>query len=92
MKARQAGSDAQRTVDDFGLDRQGLRDARKVSIRQPLNTMRMMLAQPLPDDMKRRLAQVIVREAENPEVSYSQAKGQNLRRLWHGHFPNVSLF
>ncbi|WP_179131170.1 retron system putative HNH endonuclease [Candidatus Entotheonella palauensis] len=92
MKARETSSDAQRTVDDFGLDRPGLREARKVAIRQPLNTMRTVLAQRLPDNMKRRLAQRIVTEAEHPEVSYSQAKGQNLRRLWHEHFPNVSLF
>jgi len=40
----------------------------------------------------RQLAQGLVKRVEAPTVPYSQAMGQNLRRLWHAHFPDVSLF
>ena len=93
MKALQAESEAQRTVDDFELDRSGLRRARQVAICSQLAMMRDLIDQPrLQVVDKRRLAQRLVKRAENPQTPYSQALGQNLRRLWHQSFSDVSLF
>jgi uncharacterized protein (TIGR02646 family) len=93
MKAVQADSEAQRTVDDFELDRSGLRRARQVAIRQQLATMSDLINQRgLQVVDKRRFVQRMVERAENPKIPYSQALGQNLRRLWQEHFPHVSLF
>jgi uncharacterized protein (TIGR02646 family) len=93
MKAFQADNEAQRTVDDFELDRSGLRRARQVAIRQQLAMMRDLINETrLPIDDKRRLARRLVKRAENPQTPYSQALGQNLRRLWHQFFADVSLF
>ena len=39
MRAQDASSDAQRTVDDFGLDRSGLRRFRRIAIRLFANTL-----------------------------------------------------
>jgi hypothetical protein len=92
MMALQAGSEAQLTVDHFGLDRSGLRRARRVAIRLQLDMLRDVIESGLPMEKMRRLAQRLVRRAEDPAVPYSQALGQNLRRLWGEHFPGVSLF
>ena len=92
MKALQAASDAQRTVDDFELDRSGLRRARQKDMRLQLAMLRDLIETSLPMETKRRLAQRMVRRAEDPTVRYSQALGQNLRRFWYEYFPNVSLF
>lgn len=92
MSARQADSDAQRTVLDFGLDRSGLRRARRVAIDLQLNLMRDLLNTNLPLDSKRRFAQRLIKRAEAPTTPYSQALGQNLRRLWSDRFPDVQLF
>ena len=94
MSAQQADTDAQRTVTDFGGDRSGLRRARQVAIDQGLGQMRVLLDTDLPTCIKRqrRLARRIVKRAEAPTVPYSQALGQNLRRLWHGRFPDARLF
>jgi len=82
MKAVQAYSEAQRTVDDFELDRSGLRHARQVAIRLQLAMMRDLIDETrLQVVDKRRLAQRLVKRAENPQTPYSQALGQNLRRL-----------
>ena len=93
MKALQSESEAQRTVDDFELDRSGLRRARQVAIRLQLAMMRDLIDETrLQVVDKRRLAQRLVKRAENPQTPYSQALGQNLRRLWQQHFSDVSLF
>ena len=93
MKALQSESEAQRTVDDFELDRSGLRRARQVAIRLQLAMMRDLIAETrLQVVDKRRLAQGLIKRAENPQTPYSQALGQTLRRLWQQHFPDVSLF
>ena len=92
MTARQADSDAELTVTDFGLDRSGLRRARQKSATSLLKTMRNFLNMDFPLDMKRELAQEIVKEAEAPTTPYSQALGQNLRRLWYAQLPDVPLF
>jgi uncharacterized protein (TIGR02646 family) len=92
MMALQAGSEAQLTVDHFELDRSGLRRARRVAIRLQLDMLRDVMESGLPMDKMRRLAQRLVRRAEAPTVPYSQALGQNLRRLWSKYFPDVSLF
>jgi len=92
MSALPAASNAQRTVDDFGLDRSGLRRFRQVAIHNQLKMLRRVIGTSLPMKEKRQLAQDIVRGAEDPKMPYSQALGQNLRRVWHEHFPDVSLF
>jgi uncharacterized protein (TIGR02646 family) len=93
VKAVQADSEAQRTVDDFELDRSGLRRARQVAIRLQLAMMHDVINEArLQVADKRRLAQGLVKRAENPQTPYSQALGQNLRRLWQQHFSDVSLF
>jgi hypothetical protein len=93
MKAVQAESEAQRTVDDFELDWSGLRRARQVAIRLQLAMMRDLINETgLQVVKKRRFVQRLVERAENPKAPYSQALGQNLRRLWQQHFPDLSLF
>jgi len=92
MRAQEAESDAQRTVDDFELDRSGLRHFRQVAIQLQLKMLRRLLESSLPLEKKRQLAQEMVRAAEDPRVSYSQALGQSLRRFWQEHCPEVSLF
>ena len=92
MTAREVESNAQRTVVDFELDRSGLRRERQVVISLQLDMMRDVIKKSLPVEMTRQLAQGLVKRAEAPKVPYSQALGQNLRRLWHEHFPSVSLF
>lgn len=92
MTALQAESEAQRTVNDFELDRSGLRRARRVAIHQQLAMLRDVIEKSLPMETTRRLAQGLVRRAEESKVPYSQALSQNLRRLWHEHFPDLSLF
>jgi uncharacterized protein (TIGR02646 family) len=93
MKAMQAESEAQRTVDDVELDRSGLRRARQVAIRLQLAIMRDLINETgLHVVDKRRLAQRLVKRAENAQAPYSQALGQNLRRHWQEHFSDVSLF
>src|SRR5262249_9755789 len=92
MTAQPAESDAQHTVDDFELDRSGLRRARRVAIQYSLNMLRGVIKSSLSIEKKRQWAQRIVKGAEDPKMPYSQALGQNLRRLWYEHFPDVSLF
>lgn len=92
MAARQADSDARRTVSDFGLDRSGLRRTRRVAIDLQLAMLRDVLNADLPLDSKRGLAQGLVERAEAPTTPYSQALGQNLRRLWHAQLSDVPLF
>ncbi len=92
MSAQQADSDAELTVTDFGLDRSGLRRARQKSAAPLLKTMRTLLNMDFPLDMKRKLAQDLVKEAEAPTTPYSQALGQNLRQLWHAQLPDEPLF
>ena len=92
MSARRAGSDAERTVTDFGLDRSGLRRARRESIAALLKTMRTFLNMDIPLEMKRDLAQELIKEAEAPTRLYFQAMGQNLRKLWCVQLPDVPLF
>ena len=92
MGARQADSDAERTVNDFGLDRSGLQRARQRVISLQLDWMRDLLGERLPVERKRRLAQRLIIRAEAPTTPYSQALGQNLRRLWHAQLPDVPLF
>jgi hypothetical protein len=75
------------------LDRSGLRRARQVAIRLQLAMMRDLINETrLQVVDKRRLAQRLVKRAENPQTPYSQALGQNLRRLWQQSFSDVSLF
>jgi uncharacterized protein (TIGR02646 family) len=92
MSARQADSDAERTVADFGLERSGLRQARRTAINLQLDWLRDVLNERLPIARKRRLAQRLVKRAEAATAPYSQALGQNLRRLWHAQFPDAPLF
>ena len=92
IRAQEAESDAQCTVDDFELDRSGLRHFRQVAIQLQLQTLRRLLKTSLPLEEKRQFAQAMVREAEAPRVPYSQALGQSLRRFWQEHCPEVSLF
>jgi uncharacterized protein (TIGR02646 family) len=92
ITAAPAAIDAQRTVEDFQLDRSGLRRFRRVAIQKELKMLHGVIESSLPMEEKRQQAQSIVKEAEAPTVPYSQALGQNLRRLWYEHFPGVSLF
>src|SRR5262245_54453907 len=66
MRAQEASSDAQRTVDDFELDRSGLRDLRRVAIQLQLKTLRHVIETPLPLEEKRQIVQKMVKEAEDP--------------------------
>src|SRR6266446_4706234 len=86
IAALQAESDAQLTVNHFELDRSGLRRARRVAIEYVLNMLRDVIESGLPLEEKRRWTQHLVRRAEDPKMPYSQALGQNLRRLWREHF------
>jgi uncharacterized protein (TIGR02646 family) len=92
MRAQEAESDAQRTVDDFGLDRSGLRRFRRIALSLFLDTLHDLIKENSSIETTRQLAQGLVKRVEDPTVPYSQAMGQNLRRAWHAHFPDVSLF
>ena len=92
MRAQEADSDAQRTVDDFELDRSGLQTARRVAIRLQLAMLHDVIETGLPIETMRQLAQGLVKRAEDPRVPYSQALGQSLRRFWQEHYPALSLF
>jgi len=92
MEAQRDGSDADRTVTDFGLDQQWLRRARKVAINSEIDAVDDIInTVALSVEDKRRLVRRRLQRAEAPSTPYSVALSQNIRRTWQESFPGVPL-
>src|SRR5262249_47960550 len=78
MRAQDTSSDAQRTVDDFELDRAGLRRFRAAAISLQLGMLHDVIERMLPMEMTHLLAQGLVKRAADPKKPYSQAMVQSL--------------
>lgn len=91
MVAQQSDAEAKRTVKDFDLDREGLRQARRVAIRTQTQMMQEVIEAPLSLERKRRWARDLVRDAGAPDMPFSQALIQTLHQLWSTHFPDELL-
>ncbi len=79
-----ADADAKATIDDFGMDRQGLRDLREVAIEAKLKPLRLAVQAGVA------AAQVRIIAAGTIDVSvepYSRAAGEAVRRWWGAQFP-----
>jgi uncharacterized protein (TIGR02646 family) len=81
--------DAKRTIEDFGLDRVGLRKRRRNAIKGRLKVLRAVLDMPgLQDAQRQKLARVLLKE---PLSRFSEAINQNVRRVWCQAFPGLPL-
>ncbi len=84
------GEGARRTIEDFGLDREGLNRARRLHIEGALGPVRLLRDSALKNRQRLKEYREMVRDMIRRvrwHSPYSAAVRQNLRRVWNDAFP-----
>ncbi len=91
IKAADDDTDAQQTITDFGLDRDGLQRERRIMIKMQLDDVRGLIAAGVAPDLAAELVRKKLGLLESPETPCSVALSQNVRRAWHAAYPGIDL-
>jgi uncharacterized protein (TIGR02646 family) len=92
VRAAVPGSAAEQTIRDFDLDREWLRELRKRDIAAMLRELDDLLNEPgISEEIRERMARKQYERLQNPELGYSEALRQCVRRALATRFPTAGL-